>query len=147
MVHAIPLSQFYPYGPMAGDTTLPRNDDDASSPISIIGSGFGYFGHRISLSSCRFSLSCIVLFLLQVNNNGPISFGASMTGFTPRPLLVPGSPPFIVPFWVDVDTRTENGGFVHYRMSTDTALLLRASNEISSLFSQRRRNSLQCGYS
>ena len=44
MVHAIPLRQFYPYGPMAGDTTLPRNDDDVSSPISIAGSGFGYFG-------------------------------------------------------------------------------------------------------
>lgn len=44
MIHAVPLSRFYPYGTMAGDTTLHRNDDDYSPAISITGSGFRFFG-------------------------------------------------------------------------------------------------------
>ena len=34
-VSAVPLDSFYPYGTAAGDNTLARNDDGASSQISI----------------------------------------------------------------------------------------------------------------
>jgi hypothetical protein len=43
MVHAIPLSQFYPYGTSAGDDVLPRFDDGASGAIPVI-PGFRYYG-------------------------------------------------------------------------------------------------------
>ena len=80
-----------------------------------------------------------IFLLVQVNNNGPISFDQGMPGSTPRPFPVPESPPFFSAYWADVDTRPDNGGHVYYRISTEQALLNRASNEISSLFAQRRR--------
>ena len=61
-----------------------------------------------------------------------------MPGFTPWPFPVTGSPPFFSAYWADVDTRPDNGSRVYYRISTDQALLNRASNEISSLFAQQR---------
>ena len=81
-------------------------------------------------------LKCLVL--LQVNNNGLLSFGANMTGFTPQPIPIPGNTiPFLSPFWADVDTRPSDGGFVYYReitsstnSSTDLSLMLRARNHI-----------------
>ena len=47
MVHAVPLSQFYPYG-SAEDSVLQGTDDDVSAAISLAESGFRYFGriHR-----------------------------------------------------------------------------------------------------
>lgn len=85
-------------------------------------------------------LKCLVL--LQVNNNGLLSFGANMTGFTPQPIPVPGNTiPFLSPFWADVDTRPSDGGFVYYReitsstnSSTDLSLMLRARNHIRNRF-------------
>ena len=43
MVHAVPLSQFYPYGTSAGDSVLRRTDDGVSAAISLAGSGFRYY--------------------------------------------------------------------------------------------------------
>ena len=60
--------------------------------------------------------------ILQVNNNGRISFDASMTGFTPDPLPVSGSPPFLAAYWADVDTSPRNGGSVSYRTVTATSM-------------------------
>ena len=78
----------------------------------------------------------LVLFLLQINNNGVLSFGNPMTGFTPQPIPIPGIgvPPFLSPYWADVDTRPIDGGFVYYRNSTDQALLDQASNHIRAVF-------------
>jgi hypothetical protein len=59
-----------------------------------------------------------------------------MTGFTPRPFPVNGSPPFLAGYWADVDTRPSNGGFVYYRATTNQALLDRASEHITGLFTQ-----------
>ena len=97
VVHAIPLSEFYPYGTSAGDAVLPRNDDGVSSAISLGASGFRYYGTShsdifLSFFTClivqatrAFSVVAIgalvavaILHLnscfLQINNNGPISF-------------------------------------------------------------------------
>ena len=67
-----------------------------------------------------------------------------MTGFTPDPLPVSGSPPFLAAYWADVDTSPRNGGSVSYRTVTATsmanqALLDRASNHITGLFTQALR--------
>ena len=62
-----------------------------------------------------------------------------MQGFTPGPLPVTGSPPFLAAYWADVDTTPTNGGFIYYRATTAQPLLDRASNHISGLFAQRLR--------
>ncbi len=56
---AVPLGDFFPYGPQAGDRTLPRNDDEFSPAIdlSIVFPFFEYSDHS-----------------LFVDNNGAISF-------------------------------------------------------------------------
>ena len=41
LLSAVPLEDFYPFGPMEGDTVLTRNDDGSSSSIPI---SFNFFG-------------------------------------------------------------------------------------------------------
>ena len=57
--------------------------------------------------------------MLQVNSNGLISFGASITNeYTPRPLPISDpSTPFMAPYWADVDT-TINNARIYYRNVT-----------------------------
>jgi len=52
----------------------------------------------------------------QVNSDGIISFGGSITWYTPRVLPV-SSAAFIAVYWADVDTR-RNDGRVYYRQVT-----------------------------
>ena len=40
---AVPLSSFYSYGSAAGDTSLPPNDDNSSSPITMT-TPFNFYG-------------------------------------------------------------------------------------------------------
>ena len=40
---AVPLSSFYSYGSAAGDTSLPPNDDNSSSPITLP-TPFNFYG-------------------------------------------------------------------------------------------------------
>lgn len=63
-----------------------------------------------------------------------ISFDAPVTAYTPEPLPISGSRVLLSPYWADVDTRLSNGGFVHYRQSTDTALLNNARDQIRAIF-------------
>ena len=156
MVYAIPLSQFYDFGGSVGDDVLPRSNDGASLAITL-DITFNFFGSsqtsifvsflhiycKLSqqlpdktIDTWRGLLLNFVLFLLQVNNNGAISFGAAMTNFTAQQIPIPGNsvPPFLSPYWADVDTRPSNGGFVYYRNSTDEVLLERASNHIRAVF-------------
>ena len=72
---------------------------------------------------------------LQVNNNGVISFDASVTDYTSEPLPISGSHVLLSPYWADVDTRPTNGSFVHYRQSTDQVLLNTTEEQIRELFS------------
>ena len=64
---------------------------------------------------------------------------ACLVIYTPEPFPVTGSPPFLAAYWADIDTRPFNGGTVYYRASTEPALLQRASNHISRLFTLGRR--------
>ena len=44
-VTAIPLDDFYPFGLAAGDTALPRTDDESSDPITL-NREFPFYGRR-----------------------------------------------------------------------------------------------------
>jgi len=71
---------------------------------------------------------------MQVNNNGDISFDAPVSSFTPSSFPVAGFP-LIAPYWADVDTR--GTGEVYFRETQDTAILIRARDDISRAFSIR----------
>ncbi|XP_030838223.1 sushi domain-containing protein 2-like, partial [Strongylocentrotus purpuratus] len=51
--------------------------------------------------------------LMQVNNNGVISFLVSVSQFTPDPFPLDDGRRLLTPFWADIDTR--NGGTLSYR--------------------------------
>ena len=70
--------------------------------------------------------------LLQVNNNGDISFTTPVSTFTPEAFPLSGNLQLIAPYWADVDTR--GTGSVWYRETTDTQLLARARDEIRAAF-------------
>ena len=64
-----------------------------------------------------------------MNNNGHLSFAESYYVYTPKEL------PFenvslVAPYWADVDTRPEEGGFVWHRLTTSPDLLQRALRDI-----------------
>lgn len=77
--------------------------------------------------------------ILQVNNNGIISFLAAVSTFTPDPFPIEGSP-LIAPYWADVDTRgageesSNVSNTVWYRITTDPELRARAMAEIQLAF-------------
>ena len=71
-----------------------------------------------------------VLFCLQVNNNGDITFNAAYSGLTTSPFPISGSP-MIAPFFSDVDTR--GAGSVWYRTTNDTSLLANAVRDVPSI--------------
>jgi hypothetical protein len=78
-----------------GTTVMAPNDDGSSASIPITTaapSGLCFFGNTFTS--------------LFVNNNGNITFGGAVAGFTPT--AFPASPrPMIAPLWLDVDTRDQ----------------------------------------
>ena len=81
---------------------------------------------------------CIIriCYIIQVNDDGVISFNSRFSDDTPRPLPLSGTDQIIAPYWADVDTR--GTGQIFYRQSTDPSLLARASSEIQSALSLTR---------
>ncbi|OWK52175.1 Sushi, nidogen and EGF-like domain-containing protein 1 [Lonchura striata] len=59
--------------------------------------------------------------LLQVNNNGVISFDEPIRQCTPDSFPQVNRHPFVIPFWADVDNVL--GGDIFYHQTTDLALL------------------------
>jgi len=74
-----------------------------------------------------------IFVLIQINDNGVISFGSRYNVSTPLSLPLNGTDKIIAPYWADVDTR--GIGQVFYRQTTDPALLARATSEIREAFS------------
>jgi len=74
---------------------------------------------------------------LQVSINGLISFNVPVDSFTPEPFPLDDYI-IIAPFWGDVDTT--GTGTIHYRESTSTELLNRASTEIRDAFPLQATN-------
>ncbi|NXX86883.1 TECTA protein, partial [Urocolius indicus] len=110
-------SLLYPYGLEQNDQKNPKLDDGTSQELSLA-VPFTFYGkeHRS----------------LYVNNNGVISFGSRVKQYTPDPLPMVGGPPFLAPFWGDVDN--VQGGDIFYRESSDAALLARITEDINRHF-------------
>ena len=70
--------------------------------------------------------------MLQVNNNGHISFNQPFSVFDPEPF--PINIPLISPYWADADTRPEDGGIVWYRETTSQVDKSRVQGEIGAIF-------------
>jgi len=92
-----------------GEDSLARNDDGSNSystPIdltSVFPQGLNFFGQTWTG--------------VYVNNNGNITFGNSLSSFTPTEIGANFYYPIIAPFWGDVDTRgsydnTDPNGYV-----------------------------------
>lgn len=107
---SVPMSQFLPHGPEAGDITLPPGDDESSGPIPL-SINFPFMEHRESI--------------LYVNINGLISFCTPIDEFKPKCNQLPRSQRMVAPFWSDVITFTGTGGNIYYRQTTDPELLKR----------------------
>lgn len=82
-----------------GEFSLSRNDDGSSAPIDIRpifgAAGLNFFGTNYTT--------------LFVNNNGNITFGGSLSSYTPSPIGVGLGIPIIAPYWMDIDTRNTAG--------------------------------------
>lgn len=82
-----------------GEQSLARNDDGSSQAINITSlfgpSGLNFFGTNYTS--------------LFVNNNGNITFGGSLSSYTPSPIGVGLGIPIIAPYWMDIDTRNLSG--------------------------------------
>ncbi|XP_060113625.1 sushi, nidogen and EGF-like domain-containing protein 1 [Heteronotia binoei] len=110
-------SLMYPYGTSQGDTKNNKIDDGSSAeiPISV---AFTFYGKPYRA--------------LYVNNNGAVSFGVSVSQYTPSPFPLTIAKPFVSPFWADVDIR--NGGDIFWRQSQDPSLLRRCTEDINRYF-------------
>ena len=86
-----------------------------------------------SIKEYRMKRRMYIFVLMQVNDNGVISFGSRYNVRTPLSLPLNGTDKIIAPYWADVDTR--GTGKVFYRQTTDPALLARATSEIREAFS------------
>ena len=79
----------------------------------------------------------LVLFALQVNTHGQLSFRAPFIDFTPEsfPLQGPNSGVILIaPFWDDIDTTGGVGGQLFFRQSGDESLLAAVGADISGIF-------------
>ena len=78
----------------------------------------------------RFS---IFIDILQINNNGYVSFGVDYQAHVPAPF--PISQTIIAPFWADTDTHCNGSGDVYYRETTVNSTLAKVANAIQSSLS------------
>lgn len=87
-----------------GEDHLDRNDDGSNSyysPIdltSIFPEGLKFFGQTWTG--------------VYVNNNGNLTFGNSLSSYTPSSIGASFYDPIIAPFWADVDTRNYNNSTI-----------------------------------
>uniref|UniRef100_A0A674JID2 NIDO domain-containing protein n=1 Tax=Terrapene triunguis TaxID=2587831 RepID=A0A674JID2_9SAUR len=68
----------------------------------------------------------------QVNNNGVVSFGVSVSQYTPDPFPLADGRPFVAPYWGDVNNNL--GGDVYYRETQNPELLRRLTRDINQYF-------------
>ncbi|XP_041862481.1 sushi, nidogen and EGF-like domain-containing protein 1 isoform X2 [Melanotaenia boesemani] len=116
---AVPLEDFYPFGPDKGDSQTVAQDDGGSG-LQEISVAFPFFGDRHTG--------------LYVNNNGLVSFLREVSQFTPVAFPIAGDRRVVAPFWADVDNR--RAGRVYYRESQDPSILRRASGDVRTYFTE-----------
>ncbi|CAF1120774.1 unnamed protein product [Adineta steineri] len=130
---SLPLSDFFPFGPEIGDSTVPTNDDESVGPLGLPHI-FPYFdnNHR----------------QIWVANNGLFSFLSAIPQFTPEPFPLANDQRLVTGFWADIDTRGAVSGIgnkVYYHIYTDVSLtdtttevFTKASGYVRSFFPQQR---------
>lgn len=81
----------------SSSTTIGRNDDgyEEASLLTAFAKGFNFFG--VTYTS------------VFVNNNGNLTFGTGLSGYTPGTIGGTSGLPIIAAFWADVDTRGSTG--------------------------------------
>uniref|UniRef100_A0A8C9V4C8 Sushi, nidogen and EGF like domains 1 n=1 Tax=Scleropages formosus TaxID=113540 RepID=A0A8C9V4C8_SCLFO len=114
---AVPLEDFYPFGPDEGDSQTMKQDDGGSGLVEI-SVAIPFFGDRHTG--------------LYVNNNGLVSFLREVSQFTPVAFPIAGDRKVVAPFWADVDNK--RAGQVFYRETKDPAILQRATDDIQQYF-------------
>ena len=83
------------------------------------------------ITSYRYALCfsiLLILYLLQVNNHGDLTFDSPFFGYYPQVFPIIGGPRMIAPFWADIDTT--GTGYVWYRATNDASLLSKAKQDI-----------------
>ena len=123
--YAIPLANFSRFGSIAGDSFLPRGDDEnvlvaVSPPLQFFNATHTnvYVSvHCNKISLLIFMPDVIYCVVVQVSTNGAVTAGDQIVNFNPGPF--PDNDELIAPFWSDVDTRA--AGNVSYRASTAVA--------------------------
>ncbi len=103
IIYALPLSEFFPYGPTANDKLFPVNDDSSTNALHL-SKNFPYFNnnHR----------------QIYLSNNGLFSFLGPIGTFVPDPFPLDDSRRLIAGFWSDIDTRgfIPDGNKVYYHI-------------------------------
>ncbi|MCX7568017.1 hypothetical protein OS189_16870 [Sulfitobacter sp. F26169L] len=89
-----------------GTDVLARNDDQFQS-IDIT----SIFEDGITIAGVNYTS-------MFVNNNGNVTFDAGLYSYTPEQIGGGTLNTIIAPYWGDVDTRTDDGGFVYYTYDT-----------------------------
>lgn len=119
-----------------GSYVAPGADGGAGSPIAL-GSGFGA---GLSLHGQRYPS-------VYLNNNGNLSFGGALAGYTadPFPRAAGTSTPIIAPWWADVDTRaTATPGTNQVCFVSEPSRFIATWNQVGYYTSHiDRRNSFQ----
>ncbi|NXB71204.1 TECTA protein, partial [Donacobius atricapilla] len=110
-------SLLYSYGPHQRDETNPKHDDGTSEAITL-SVPFTFYGKTYQTAF--------------VNNNGVISFDEPIRQYTPDPFPLVDGPPFVAPYWADVDNVL--GGDIFYRQTTNSELLEDISRDITQYF-------------
>ena len=90
----------------------------------------------VSCASCPLDLTSIFsisIDILQVHDNGYISFGVNYVDYTPGPFPIPQT--IIAPFWADTDTSCGGVGDVYYRETTANSTLAKVANDIQNSLS------------
>jgi hypothetical protein len=80
-------------------TVLPANDDGSTGLVNL--------GFNAKINSTTYSQT-------YVNNNGNVTFNASLATFTPAAISSGAFGPIIAPFFADVDTRSAGSDPVRY---------------------------------
>lgn len=74
-----------------------------------------------------------LVFILQVNNNGDLTFDGPFYQWHPYYFPAYSVKDIIAPLWTDIDNREK--GIISYRQVTDVRLLNQASKDINKYFS------------
>ncbi len=144
---------FYPFGSAVGDKINPAADDGSSSVIQLL-SPFLFFGRTyqeiyvriwrwiydyIFIPSLNVSVGSVIsrtcscyldwCLILQVNNNGHLTFSLPSSQYSPYSFPAKGSQDIIAGLWTNLDNYAS--GVVSYQQYTNGSVLARTTQDIN----------------